>query len=247
LTEVEGLSREAATQALAKWEGPGTRPLHNSDDATVTVERALRLWDAAQPITDTLAAQYLDEHRRIDLAALPSRLDHTLRFHPRCPFNGACLPCLLALFRDVESDAPAGIHRIALTSEGRKIDRRMLGKWLRPRAIKLWPAGSSLVIGEGIETVLAAATRISHRDAPLRPAWAMGSSLAIERFPIMPGVERLIILVDHDANGIGPTSARTCAARWVAAGRKVVLLTPQESDTDFNDLAKSMFDALHAY
>ena len=35
----------------------------------------------------------------------------------------------------------------------------MLG---RAGVVKLWPAGSQLVVGEGIETVLAAATRIPY-------------------------------------------------------------------------------------
>ena len=45
--------------------------------------------------------------------------------------------------------------------------------------MKLWPAGAQLIVGEGIETVLAAATRISHRGAPLRPAWSAVSSGAL--------------------------------------------------------------------
>jgi hypothetical protein len=124
-----------------------------------------------------------------------------LRFHPECPFNGAAHPCLIALFRDVATDAPAGIHRIALTAEAQKIDRMMLGRWPTPRAVKLWPAKRSLVVGEGIETVLAAATRIK-----LRPAWALCSAGGVERLPIIDGVERLVILVDRDENGKGETS-----------------------------------------
>jgi phage/plasmid primase-like uncharacterized protein len=128
---------------------------------------------------------------------------------------------------------PTGIHRIALTGDARKIDRKMLGRW---GAVKLWPATTQLVIGEGIETVLAAATRIPYRDAPLRPAWSAVSDGAIGRFPIIPTVERLVILVDHDTNGAGQAAARRCAVRWSRAGHTVVRLTPDNPDTDFNDL-----------
>ena len=38
--------------------------------------------------------------------------------------------------------------------------------------VQLWPADKQLVIGEGLETMLAAATRLPYRGAPLRPAWA---------------------------------------------------------------------------
>ena len=114
----------------------------------------------------------------------------------------------------------------------------MLGRWPAARAIKLWPAESSLVIGEGIETVLAAATGLQHRGALLRPAWAIGSSSGIARFPLISGVERLTVLVDNDANGVGPSNAKECAKRWAAAGRAVALLAPQQSGTDFNDLLR---------
>jgi hypothetical protein len=131
--------------------------------------------------------------------------------------------CLLALYRDVESDAPAGIHRIALTPDvfaGGKVQRRMLGSWSRPRAVKLWRAGSQLVVGESIETALAAASKL----------------------PTVPGVERLLILVDHDRNGEGQAAAARCAERWSRAGRTVVKLLSKRTGSDFNDIAKEKAD-----
>jgi Toprim domain len=155
-----------------------------------------------------------------------------LRFHPRCPFGpGIRHPCLVALMRDATTDTPTGIHRVALTPEARKIDRRMLGY---AGVVKLWPAGSQLVIGEGLETVLAAATRIFYRDAALQPAWSTLSAGLLERFPVLPGVERLIILVDHDP--AGKSAALRCTERWTRAQRTVVRLTPKRADADFNDL-----------
>jgi DNA polymerase len=195
--------------------------------------RALRLWGQSVPIAGTIAARYLSEIRKIDLAELPSDIDQVLRFHPHCPFNGARHPCLVALMRSATTDELTGIQRIALTPEGYKIDRRMLGQ---AGAVKLWPAGTQLVIGEGLETVLAAATRIPYHDAPLQPAWATLNEGALGRFPILPGVERLIILVDNDLNGIGQAAADTCTNRWRHSGRSVIRLTPKRADTDFNDL-----------
>lgn len=85
--------------------------------------------------------------------------------------------------------------------------------------MQLWPAGSQLVVGEGIETTLAAATCIPYGDAPLRPAWSAVSSDQLAKFPVLPGVERLIILVDHDTPG--QTAAGLCTERWTRAGRQV--------------------------
>lgn len=172
---------------------------------------------------------------------LPDSVNETLRFHPRCPFGpGVRLPCLLALYRDVETDAPAGIHRIALTDDvllaGGKVQRKTLGCWPAPRAIKLWPATDRLFLGEGIETVLAAATRLHYRDAPMRPAWAAGSANNITKFPVLKTIDELALLVDHDANG--ELSTATCRLTWRTAGRKVVRLKTNRPGTDFNDLVR---------
>ena len=206
LMMVEGLTRDEALSVIETWSGP-TRPLRppRRNDEDARRESALRLWEAAGPITNTLAMRYLAEKRRIDLASLPPNIDEVLRFHPCCPFGiGTRHPCLIAMMRDIATDAPTGIHRIGLAPDASKIERRMLG---RGGAVKLWPAGKQLVVGEGIETVLAAATRIPYRGAPLQPAWSAVSSGALGKFPVVPGVERLIMLVDHDHNGIGQADA----------------------------------------
>jgi hypothetical protein len=85
-----------------------------------------------------------------------------------------------------------------------------------------------------LETVLAAATRIPYQDAPLRPAWAALSAEGLGQFPVVTGVERLIILVDNDPTG--KTAASYCVSRWERAQRNVIQLTPDEPGFDFNDL-----------
>jgi Toprim domain/CHC2 zinc finger len=228
----EGMTRRQANQYIATWDGPRVERVQNDGDERR--DYALRLWGQGGPIVGTTAARYLSEIRGIDLATLPANINDVLRFHPRCPFAGAHHPCLVALMRNATTDEPTGIHRIGLTSEARKIDRHMLGC---AGVVKLWPAGSQLAVGEGIETVLAAATRIPYHGAPLQPAWAMLCGGALERLPVLPGVERLIILVDHDL--AGKNAARICADRWTRAGRTVVRLTPKRVDADFNDLVMS--------
>ena len=56
-------------------------------------------------------------------------------------------------FRSIDDDAITAVHRIALNSDGTKLDRRMRGVVHRA-AIK--PAGKQLAIGEGLETAMAA-------------------------------------------------------------------------------------------
>jgi DNA polymerase len=232
LMMVEGMDRDEAVRVLETWDGPVV-PIAPKDPE-ITRAFAVRLWEDARPIAGTLAARYLSKTRGIDLAALPANISSVLRFHARCPFGpGTRHPCLLALLRDAATDAITGIHRIALTADARKIERRMLG---RTGAVKLWPVGAQLVVGEGIETVLAAATRIRHRGAALQPAWSMVSSHALGRLPVIPGVERLVILVDHDEAGL--TASGTCMDRWIRAGRGVIRLKPKRAGADFNDLVK---------
>jgi hypothetical protein len=199
---------------------------------TDTLERGAQLWQVAISIRGTLAERYLRETRKLDLTMLPN-IDEVLRFHPKCPFDGTRYPCVLALFRDVETDEAAGIHRIALTAGAEKIGRRMLGSWPRPRAIKLRPIGEKLLIGEGIETTIGGGMKVGWDSA----LWACGSASAIEKLPLISGVTELAILVDRDGHGIGVNSARACANRWCSA-RKVTLLTPRQDEKDFNDLIR---------
>jgi hypothetical protein len=225
----EEMTRDEAIATITDWAGPMQRPVQ---DKAVKLERALALWDEAKSIRGTLAERYLAEVRKIELAALPAELDGALRFHPRCPFGpGLRRPCLIALMRNPISDAATGIQRVALTAAAEKIDRRMLGQI---GAAKLWPPGTQLVVAEGLETTLAAATRVAYRGALLQPAWSALSTGLLERFPVLAGVERLIILVDHDF--AGKAAAASCADRWQRAGRTVIRLTPKRAGADFNDL-----------
>jgi putative DNA primase/helicase len=227
--EVEGLTYPEAREALETFEPRA----HAPDDDGRTLRLALALWDEAKPIAGTLAEYYL-AGRHIDLTQLPA--DVPLRFHPHCVFRGARHPCLLALLADIETDAPAGILRTALTADGRKIDRLSLGRWHAPRAIKFWPASeTTLVVGEGVETVLAAATRITHAGMPLRPAWATVGTGRLATLPPILGVKQLIVLTDNDE--AGREAARRCAQTAVNAGCTALLLTPTAVN-DFNDLVR---------
>jgi hypothetical protein len=236
LRDVEGLSYQDAIEFLRNYQGPLTQPESNIDTRTLNLAR--ELWQEAQPIARTLAVRYLAEARGIDVNLLPANSETVLRFHPSCPFGpgGGRKPCLLALYRDVETNAGAGIHRTALTPEalaGGKVERLTLGRWPKSRAIKLWPEAKTLFVGEGLETTLAAATRQIYRDAPMRPAWAAASSNHLAQLPPVTGVEELVILVDHDP--AGKESADACRRTWKVAGRKVTRLLPP-SGKDFNDI-----------
>lgn len=127
---------------------------------------ALRIWNECVSIKGGDPVRRYLEARGI--FELPPDPDGVLRFHPACPFGfRERRPCMVALMRDVLTDEPHAVHRTWTTDDGRALGRMALGPIARA-AVKLWPlAGDTLSIGEGIETVLAAATRLKWREPPL--------------------------------------------------------------------------------
>jgi hypothetical protein len=222
----------------ARAERPGGAPnsstLTRSDDALRT-RNALDLWNSSISVRKSDLAMAYWASRGLeepDDAACES-----LRFHPNCPFGqadeGEILtprrPCILALFRNIVTDAPQAIHRIGLRPDGTKIDRMMLGT-TAGAAVKLDPAATGLVIGEGIETVLAA------RQMGLRPAWAVGSAGSIAALPVLPSVATITLLEEIDG-GASRRAVVTCGRRWVDAGRKARSIRPKFGK-DMNDLVR---------
>jgi Toprim domain-containing protein/CHC2-type zinc finger protein len=235
LVEAEGMTRAEAARHILDWDGePRAAPI--DDKMTANGERALALWTGGKPIAGTLAERYLAETRKIAVDKLPAAIADSLRFYDQCPYGkGVRHPCLIALMTAPDG-TPCGIHRIALAEVDGKVDK--IGRMaLGPMGtVRLWPANGRLVVGEGIETTLAAATRIPHRGQPLTPAWAAVSDGGIKQLPLIDGVAELILLVDHDRNGAGQNAAMACERRWRQAGREVVQLMPNEPGWDFNDV-----------
>jgi len=193
-------------------------------------ELAVKTWRETIPIAGTAGERYLRK-RGIEIASVPDY--GGLRWHPRCIWEGGAIPCVIARFTDITGE-PGGIHRRPINGEM----ARSLGR-TKGCVVRLWPdeeITNGLVIGEGIETTLAAATRIVWRGTLLRPVWACGYAINMENFPVLPGIEALTILVDHDESGTGQEAAKACARRWRTAGREVIRLKPPIVGTDFNDI-----------
>jgi putative DNA primase/helicase len=204
------------------------------------VASALRVWDQAGTIERSPAIDYL--HARA-ITELPPDLDGVLRWHPRCPFGaGQTAACMVALYRDARSNEPVAILRTRVSKSG-KAQRMSLGPIARA-VVKLWPeSGDQLVIGEGIETVLAAA-QATWNDIPLKPAWATTVARNMEKFPLVRGVKSLIVLGDNDQDKshTGYQKAYEVYSRWKLAGRQARILMPRLVGADFNDLVKDYKD-----
>ena len=228
------------TRSVPKRNGGKLKSQPVAIDDEARTQRVLPIWQAAQPM-GAIAKSYL-QHRGTALNALPNDMAHALRWHLECPWEREVRPCIVALWTDLHTAEPRAIHRRPITAEGVAVAHwRAMG----PTAgcvIRLWPndaVSQNLVIGEGVETTLAAGTRIVHRHTLLQPAWACGDAGHLAAFPVLAGIEALTVLVDHDANGAGQRAAAECAQRWKAAGREVIRLTPQKEGADFSDVVCS--------
>ena len=102
----------------------------------------------------------------------------------------------------------------------------MLGP-CRGGAVRLAAPGHMLMVGEGIETCLAAIQATSH------PAWAALSTSGLRALELPIDVREVIVLADGDDPG--EAAARDAALRWSCEGRRVRIARPPRG-FDFNDV-----------
>jgi putative DNA primase/helicase len=143
---------------------------------------------------------------------------------------------MIALVRDILSDTPVAIHRTALTTENppQRISRLSLGP-TGGGAIKISPQADvshGLMIGEGVETVLAAS-----RQFQFRPVWSMIDKNGVAKFPILAGIECVTLAVDNGRSGDGQRAAGECVKRLIKAGVECIEIKPN-LHKDINDLLR---------
>jgi len=195
------------------------------DDAKRS-EVALAIWQSAMPAGGTQAQNYLVS-RGLHLPPPP-----TLRFHPGLKHpSGGIWPGMVALVTRGTDDMPLAIHRTFLARNcGGKApvdpQKMMLGP-CRGGAVRLAAMGEVLMVGEGIETCLAAMQATGH------PAWAALSTSGLRALDLPKDVRDVIVLADGDEPG--KAAARDCAWRWKRQGRRVRIARPHQG-MDFNDM-----------
>ena len=203
-----------------------TKPTEPDRDDIQRTAGALSIWQAAKPAGGTLIETYLGS-RGLLLPATP-----TLRLHPclKHPSGDSC-PAMIALVTRGSDNAPIAIHRTFLARSGAgkaPVDpqKMMLGP-CRGGAVRLAEPGDVLMIGEGIETCLAAMQVTGH------PAWAALSTSGLRALDLPKAVSDVIVLADGDDPG--EAAARDCALRWKRDGRRVRIARPPKG-MDFNDM-----------
>ena len=195
----------------------------DSDDEFRRIERALEIWDEAVDPRRTLVETYLGRRALVLTDALA---DHVIRYHRKCRWYDydadrlILVPAMVVAMRSIATDEITAIQRTRLSPEGKKVERRMLGR-AGAAAIKLDAderVADRLTIGEGVETAMTA------RQIGLRPTWAVGSDGAVAAFPLLDGINTLTILAENDEANERATEA--CASRWHQDGRQVLIIRP---------------------
>lgn len=226
-----------ALRALGLWAEAGRRPastigLHRQGDRrpdAVDAQRttaALAIWRSSVLATGTLVETYLSS-RGLRLPAFPS-----LRFHGALKHSsGGAWPAMVGLVTLGSDNTPLGIHRTFLARNGMgkaqvSPSKMMLGPCCGG-AVRLAELGDVLLVGEGIETTLAAMLATGH------PAWAALSTSGLRALELPAEVHDVIVLADGD--DAGKSAAVAAAIRWKRHGRRVRIASAPPG-TDFNDL-----------
>lgn len=203
-----------------------------TEDDLLRIERATKIWDGA---IDPRGVAEVEGYLHARCLKLPDDVAvNVLRFHSRCPWRNEntgrtdFIPCLVAAFKSIDDDQVTGIHRIRVDRPQRwpKTERKMFGL-VHGAAIKLASPQDVLVIGEGVETSIAA------MQLGLGPAWALGSVGSISFMPVLNGISRLILL--SEAGEASQRAVQICARRWKRAGRRVTI-SRSEVGSDHNDI-----------
>ena len=227
--------RTALTEARAFLAlAPASPPPTPEPTTASRPHRALqRIWRACGPIDATAAETYLAA-RAITATRFP-----TLRFHPALDYRDEtgtrAYPALVAAVTDTNGRL-AAVHRTYLDPE-RPVKARVahphksLGP-LQHHSVRFTPstpltdAASTLLIGEGIETVLSLVSAL-----PRLSAVAALSAGQLGAFRPPPGTRQLLIACDNDPAGV--RAAAALAERTRERHLPTLVLTPVHGD--FND------------
>lgn len=187
---------------------------------------ALAIWRASRLAEGTPVATYLHS-RALDLPASPALRFHIGLKHP----SGGVWPAMVALVTHGATGSAIAVHRTFLAHDGggkAPVDpaKMMLGP-CRGGAVRLAAPGAVLMVGEGIETCLAA------MQATGNPAWAALSTSGLRSLDLPRDIRDVIVLADGDK--AGEAAAQDCARRWKREGRRVRIARPPHG-MDFNDL-----------
>ena len=231
--------REALAEARRFLAWP-LSPASSRSDTYDRTEAARNLWDRCRPVEGSHAHAYL-KARHIHRCRFPA-----LRSHPCLPFRHdsgrwSRFPALVAAVTGEDAEL-CGIHRSWLDPAHPVLapvarPRKALGR-IHGSAVRFGEpaAASTLLVGEGIETVLSLVTVLP--DGALRTAVPSGTFAAaalsagsLGAFVPPSHITRLIVAQDRDE--AGERASRRLQLRCTRLGIGCAVLMP--AGNDFND------------
>ena len=206
------------------------------EDKQRTVQYARKLANQSRPVKGTLAETYLEKTRGIDTRIC----SESIRFLPSIkePETGEFHPALLVIAKNMEGNVQ-GVQAIFLSKEGEKLDcqnpKRSYGL-IKGSAIPVHEGGNLYAVAEGAETALSIATAC--KDMTVFAS--LGSITNFSAMDFKTKSNTLIIFADHDHPGNeSHNKVNNAADELKNKGFNVLLCTPDEVGTDFNDLLRA--------
>lgn len=236
-----GCSQAAIEASL--WPHGLWPPRKTNDRPTLERLRPSRAGSRDHPERDRSAAvcriarEAIQAQRSLVATYLRSRgitlpVPDALRYLPSLRHRSGCSgPAMIALVTRGEDPRPVAIHRTWLAPDGSgkapvRPAKMMLGP-CRGGAVRLAPFAQPLMVGEGIETTLAAMQATGHCG------WAALSASGVRTLDLPEEARDIIILADGD--DAGTAAANAAAYRWHREDRRVQI-AQAPTGTDINDL-----------
>jgi DNA primase len=232
ITDITGAPKSFVQSSVKPVTSAVTSVGINSNNEGVKLQdndenKALKLWNDSVDISDTSAETYL-ENRGIDTSFIKDLDNDVLRYNPSLYYDKKTriIPGLVAKITDKDGEFMA-IHRIFLTSAGKKFNLKSSKKSLGPLkggTVQLTPFKKKMIICEGIEDALI----LMQCCTDYGVCCFLGSNV-----PELPDfVEEVIIAADDDI--AGQKHARKIKKILQEADKAVGICFPLEGK-DFNE------------
>lgn len=227
-----GCWQEAADGQSVQTQRSAVKPVALQPGATEGDKRTLAYISRLRPTLREMQGTTTEAYLLSRKCALPPA-DGGLRHHDGLAHeSGGTWPAMVGLITNAITGEAMGWHRTWHTGAGGKAPVTKSKMALGPKkggVVRLWPdefVTSGLAIAEGIETALS----MAH---DYKPVWSSLDAGNLADFPVLAGIETLVIGADNDPAGI--KAASECANRWAAAGVEVQVIAPIEEGDDWND------------